>query len=436
MRVSQATHTSFGQRTWRIDWRVCMLVVVAAAMVLRAPLLLIEPRVWAEEGVVYMAHAVAVPWYQALISPHLGYYSLFNNVVFVIATRLFVLEYVPLFTTLAALCVQLLPFMIILWSRSPLWERPRTKVIGTLVVLFTPLSGEVWLNTVNSQFWLLLTTFLILLEDMTQASARRTWLYRGILVLAGLTGVVSCFLGPLFALRAWFYRAREHWVQFMILCVCAIVQLIVVVTTANSYQGANSRIDLPDVSMLGVLMWLKTFVLPMSGVVATNQVATWLHTLIDAQRQLFTLLGTLLFPALGVVLGLLTWGRHWKSKVLIAGSYVLVAVLSITFSIGDKIHHLNAILGARYYYGPSVMLLLLMLANLYRSPRRIEAVRAVICGVLLAVSLTIGILAYRPTVEADASWPRWRAEVAKWRSNPAYELKIWPEGWTMRIPNN
>ncbi len=436
MHVLSEPPTSFDQRRWRIAWRVCMLAVVAAAMVLRAPLLFVEPRVWAEEGVIYLADAVTQPWHHALIAPHVGYYSLFSNVVFVLATRLFALEDVPLFTTLAALCVQLLPFMILLWSQSSLWQRSYTKMVGTLIILCTPLNGEVWLNTVNSQFWLQITTFLILCEDMLDASVPRRWLYRGILVVAGLTGVVSCFLVPLFALRAWLHRTREHWVQFSILCVCAIVQGIIVVASAEGHGGVDSRVQLPNVPLLGVLLWLKTFMLPLAGVGVSEQVATGLHNLLNEQQHVFSLVGALLLLALGVVLALLTRGREWKSKVLMVGSYLLVALLSFAFSLGDKIQYLTPALGARYYYGPSIMLLLLILANTYRSPRHSEALRALMCSVLLVMALTTGTLAYRSTVVANESWPRWRAEVAKWRSNPAYELQIWPQGWTIKLPDS
>jgi len=183
-------------------------------MFFRAPSFFFEPRFWGEEGVIYFSNAFNNSWYQALFTPHLGYFSLFNNIASTLAANIVPLKYAPLITTLLAFVVQVIPLAIVLWSRSELWGSAVKKAVGILIILFVPVTGEIWLATNLSQFYFSLITFLILMEDMGNASLRRVWCYRILLVLSGLTGVVSCFITPLFIFKAWTKKRKDVKILF------------------------------------------------------------------------------------------------------------------------------------------------------------------------------------------------------------------------------
>ncbi|MGB8298084.1 MAG: hypothetical protein WCG85_21910 [Polyangia bacterium] len=51
-------------------WRsgLVLLLTAAALMVVRAPVLLVHPRLWAEEGSLYLATSLTLPWWEALFA--------------------------------------------------------------------------------------------------------------------------------------------------------------------------------------------------------------------------------------------------------------------------------------------------------------------------------------------------------------------------------
>jgi hypothetical protein len=133
--------------------RLLLLLASTLVIVLRAPALFLEPRFWAEEGAIYFSYAFRRPWYEVLFAPHLGYYALYPHLASLVATRTVELADAPLVTTSMALLAQLIPVTLILWSKAELWLGPARKIIGILIVIFTLSSGEIWLNSINSQFF-------------------------------------------------------------------------------------------------------------------------------------------------------------------------------------------------------------------------------------------------------------------------------------------
>ena len=105
-------------------------------------------------------------------------------------------------TTLFAFLLQLVPVAIVGFSPSKFWPTNLQRMLVVVALLFSWNSGEVWLNTINAQFWWLSICFLILLTDQQMTSRRRHRLFCVALFLCGLNGVVSAFLLPLFIARA------------------------------------------------------------------------------------------------------------------------------------------------------------------------------------------------------------------------------------------
>jgi hypothetical protein len=69
--------------------RQVVLLLIAAFVILlaRAPRLLLEGRIYAEEGTTYLRYAWNATPLRALLAPHQGYYSLLDNVPALIAAR-------------------------------------------------------------------------------------------------------------------------------------------------------------------------------------------------------------------------------------------------------------------------------------------------------------------------------------------------------------
>jgi protoporphyrinogen oxidase len=432
---------------------VAAVLAGVALMWARQPAFFSEPRFWAEEGRVFFARAWAVPWWEALATAPLDYFTLYTNLAVGAAARLVPLEQAPLVTTLAALAVQALPLLFLAFAVAPEWGDGR-RYIAMAIVLFASLSDEIWLTTLHSHYYFALVAFLVLLEPGDVGRARAA-VYAALVAIAGLTGPVPCFLLPLFAYK--YHRSRraaDAW-QVAALGVATLVQVTVVaVALSGRYQGASDLLargpspvarwgatpDAPSPTALGsaavpVIIWMKMIVLPIFGVDAAESVARSLEFVAKARGPVGALFAGGAAAGLFLLLGWLTRGLPPRLRWPIAGSYVLVAALSILLSFGNKgILFYSAAGSSRYAYVPGVLLLMLLLHAVRGVPGdQRPTARAVVTALLLAIALAGGAARYPDTLRWKASYPKWTAEVAEWRRDPTHALRVWPPGWTMQL---
>jgi hypothetical protein len=395
----------------------------ALLLVLRAPTLLVSPRLWAEEATVYLAHALSASGWQALAAPHLGYYSLLPNVATLLAARV-PLEWAPAVTFAVAFAVQLLPAVLVLTANTPALATPLRRGIALLLVLATVPNKEAWLNTINSQFYLAICAGLILISGPGTPGV--AWLRRGVLAVGGLTGVPSLFLAPLYWLRALLERSREHAVQAVILSACGVVQLLVVVNAVEG--GARALHVTPDIVLTA--LFVKSVVLPFlrpllglasKACMAAMAAGGWVKAVL------------LLLEA--GVLGALAYGVA-KSRVG-AGSYLvagagITAVLSCVGALGDPTLLMKTTYNGRYFFVPNVFLGLALLMAVAPGSR-LGPRPAKVFRVLLGWWLLMAVVNYAGSFGAFTG-PSWRAEVAAWRADPAHAIGVWPPGWHLVPP--
>ena len=416
--------------------RSTVLVTACVIMALRAPLLLRQPRFWAEEGKVYFAYAYAADGiWRALLAPHQGYYHLFANLATVLAL-LVPVRHAPMVTTLLAFAAQALPLAIVLWGKAPLWRTLPKSIVAVAIILLTPSSGECWLNSINSQFYLALSAALLLLEKTPKTPWRR-WSYRGILALASLSGPVTAFLTPLFVLRAWAHRSnREAGTQAWIVGAGAMLQLGIVLTSLESPpEGAVRFAGLGPANLLAVIL-NRTVVMPL----ASSHAAQWAsERLVQAHEAgadgAMTLALMLALVALGTFL---CWKQPPRQRYLLAASLLMTTLSTISALISPgqtKWVLVSPGAAIRYYYAPSVLFMLAVWGRVDPQPKRWRHPASLLVALALAVSLVLGAVDYRslmwPFVSAD--WPVWQDQVTIWETRPGYRLEIWPPRWDMQL---
>jgi hypothetical protein len=407
-----------------------LAILFASALVIyfRSPSHFLAPSLWAEEGTRYFAFANNLVWYQALTKVTLGYFSLWPNLALTVAVNLFSLENVPLITTIFAFIVQLIPIIIILWSQSCFWRNDVMKGIGILVVLFAPLSEEVWLNTINSQFYCLLIAFLILIEDIDTVSMLKKWWYRILLALAGLTGAVSSFLIPLFVLKAWREKKTEYVVQTTILLLGAVVQMSAL-WTSSQYSDVPLRWNGFDFRLFISAIWTKSLALAFLGLENANAYASMLDNMSEYEFGLFSLL--LLFP-IAVFFVYHALKLQVETKITLIGSYFLVSIFMVMFSLGsDKSYLVFPGNGSRYFYVPNVILMFIVLAAIRFEKTKFKMLQSILPIALLIISLGLGMTQYfKLPTRNDLYGPNWKEEISEWRENPQKALVgISPKGW-------
>lgn len=414
------------------------LLLIAACFLIayRQPANLTEPRFWCEEGTYFFSYAFSHSWFDTLIYvvPHLGYYSLAQNLSGLAAT--FVpLEQAPFVTTYLGFFSHLLPCCIVITGNSAFWDNTWKKALICLAILFFPF-GATWLNTTYIHFTLALTLFLIMLEDTEQHNRLTRYLYRLLILIGGLSGAVSCFLTPAFILRASRSRRKEDVVQALLLVLASIIQLAVMIYNfSNNAQSANYRFSSFGFDQFWSIVFFQ-FGIPFYGhsyfnsafikVLDYSSFAILVPTVYPYLGNATTLLAELA-TQLSVLLVIVYTGfiiiKQLRNKLLQlpAVSFLLVFALS---SIGS----VQMFGGARYTYVPSVMMFIMFVAEFANNN---TLLRKGLAASFILSMLFVNIYEYRKSTE---SYPaKWSDEVHAWQKDHSHKLKIWRDGWEMSL---
>ncbi len=370
-------------------------------MGLRAPYLFFNPRFWAEEGSVYFSYAFHSVWYEALIAGHQGYYSFFPNFMTVIAAHVVFLEYAPLVTTLAAFSVQILVILIVMYRlKSILYPMQQFLICAT--VLFVCHTGEVWLNTITTQFHLCLASFFIILAEHQKVNRWWSFFDRTVLFISGLTGVMTIFLFPALLTKWVFEKSRNLLILNLIIFTTTFFQISRIL-----FDGLRSnRIQFDKFGSI-LELWIKQFVLwPIlgnsPGYIPSNE------------KVLYLAAGTTMVLSIVATFK----SKHINSKLALI-SFFSVSMLSLAGSLGMAG-------GWRYVYAPAVMLITFFILNLRPNENKIITGFS---GMIVILSLISWIPLYHRML---SPWVVqhgvvWSEEVSKWRKTDNYQLKIWPQ---------
>ena len=410
-----------------------LFLAAAAVVVLRIPALMSEPRLWAEEGGRYYAvayrYAHGPQWPLGLLNVQRGYFALWPNLASTIAANLASIEDAPYVTTWMALLAQLLPLAIITWGQADIWKAPWKRVGGVLVYLLIPISGEIWLNTINSQFYFALAAVLVMLEPIGLTRAHR-WALRLALAVAGLTGPVTAMIAPLFVVIAVMTRNRERVTQAAVLVGCALLQAGLLVAFSASDKSIGIRVAEVKAPVLAFVAWTQSIGLLLFGWEPMANLAHWVAATYGGGEVDVAVFGIVLALVAAALVIWLAADLPREQRVTLMGSYLLLFTLSYLGGLApDKLNLLPPGNGGRYFWVPNVLLGFMFLANL--SARRRTGFKTLMCAGLLSLSLANGAILFSKTIPFSADWPVWRAEIALWRSDPAHRIKIWPAGWEM-----
>ena len=162
----------------------------------------------------------------SLLHGHQGYFSLIPNLATYLAT-LVTLENAPYATLVSALIVQIIPFILITFSKSEFLDSPHKKIIASLIVIFSGNTEEVWLNTINSQFHFVVIVFLVLIESKNNLSRAKRFTLAFITLAAGLSGIPANILAPFFGLRFYMFKQKFDLALFFILTLTAASRAII-----------------------------------------------------------------------------------------------------------------------------------------------------------------------------------------------------------------
>lgn len=413
------------RRLPRKHQNLILLAVYFCLVFLRAPYLLTHGRLWAEEGSVYLKSAWNSPLWSALIAPHLGYYALYPNLSTLVAVHFFPLAYSALIVTWAALLIQLLMAYLVL--DCELFTSLPSRLLALAITLFVSPNREVWLNTINSQFYLVICGVIIFLSDPARKIIFRT----AVLVLAGLTGTLTVYLTPMFWIRAFVKRSRGAWIQASALTVCMAMQLGVVLHFLHAGQRQIHFYYLA----VGPDLITRELASPILG----RKIATHMAFLMLQHAAVFYLLtwGILIATAFFVlrlaVKRKMPSGAHW---LMLAA--LMTACLCMYGALNNTTMLIYPVTSERYSFSCNIMLALgvLLLLNTQRPGRPLR--RHFLQGVLACFLLT-GLwdyVTYSHWYEVThQTGPSWRLQVSQWEKDPSAQLQAWPDkGFPFTLP--
>lgn len=390
------------------------LLCFTALTILRRTALFSNPRFWAEEGSIYFNDAWHFIWYEVLFQPHIGYLSFFNNFAALAAT-LVQLEYAPLVTTLFALMAQLIPAIILLFFNvEEISYSKERKLICLIALLLVGPSQEVWLNSINSQFYFAVTTALLLFAS--PETKFKNLIGCLIILLAALTGPVSVALTPLFIWRCFKSRTPFLYACTLILIIGSSVQASILMHALDRRLGAQGAAGITFDNFSFILLtkhYIATAVGP-GGILFVDQ---------------YLLPGKLTNSLTGLVLlGIMFY--VWKSNSKTAITWFVTACWMSFFGyMGalNKVELLAPLAGQRYFFVPNQLLALSILSASFGWAELRPKIKSPALILLFALLIPQLYGFYSPSLYFTLnSWPNWQTEVGKWRADPNYRLSLAP----------
>ena len=407
-----------------------VLAAALALIALRAPRLLLRPRLWAEEGSDFFHNAWHSSFWSAIVFTEpeaAGYLNLAANLPAAIAAHTVALETVPLVFTASSLLPLLLSISIILFGRSLIWNTPGRQVVAIAILLFCPAAtGEVWLNSINAQIYWGFAGLCILCEDLDDRSPGAVAIFLATLVVGGLSGAYTNFLLPAFAFKALRERGHVVYAAIAILVFTTAIQVAFVLWSdalglrSDRWQGLP-----PDWARAIAHSLYAQIAVPLVG----RDIGRWVANYAGAVATL-TWLSAILLAVLAVGSAALVFERRRG-----APSHLLVVAFA-SLAVATTLSAQDSLAGGRYAVLPGFTLLLILMDQ---TSDRQEGWRRACAGGLVALSLAIGVLGYQkdPAFSCPVVCPDWHEEVARWRRDADTPMRIWPYRyravWTVRL---
>lgn len=411
--------------------------VVIVLNIIRCPELLLYPRFFAEEGSTYFSGAFQKSFLANIFSAYYGYYTLYNQLATSFA-KLAPLEYAPLVTTIFSLLLQVGISLYVLWGDLPLLAAPWRRAVLAVAIPLLSWPGH-WLTIIGSQCWFGVGTFLLLLSTNRNNHLCSYLAKAGYLLLAGLTGVVSCFMVPAYLWRAVREKSREFFAYAAILFLCFLVHagVLLAALQARSPEISCRFIANSFTTMLGKTV-VYQFAVPFTGrgfyelplLVANGaDIRTFVEDICGVRLLIYDLFIIPLLIGLAVIT--MTAVIIWKNRSRLEVQLITVALLAV--SIMSNLCSAYSTGGPRYYFIPSVIMLTLYIGTKARqSYRPIVAVTALLVfTTLLGNGYEYRSIMYKQAYKPD--YPNWRSELVYWRTTPSYQINIWPTSWKMNL---
>jgi hypothetical protein len=380
-----------------------VLLLVSILSFLREPKFFIAPRLWAEEGMIYLQSALNIGILESIFLPHLGYYSLVNNITVALGLSLVGLTNIAYFTTWTSFAFILMTVLAPLALPSHLWD---SKIKQFLLVITTLIIGspEIWLNTINLQFFLCVFGCFVLLSDTSSLRGWRLYYVIFMMFNGALTGITTIALAPFFLYKFWKANLKPTADKLIlgILGIGIITQLGALVYFAN--HGGVSRFSFNN---------LHNFP---SGIIAT-----YLSTF-PFNRTL----GAIFLISYTALLIPLRAFNQKLNMILILALYLCVLFTFLSLNMQG---------GWRYGYPCAVLIFIYLMNAIQLNRSKFDLLLWILTGIFLTLA---SMKFFRTTIAYDHNWATYSIEKIVIEADGSKSIKLFPqwEGTNWRLQLN
>lgn len=380
---------------------------------MKMPQVLLQGRLWAEEGSVFMQDMQTRTLLEAVSYNYRGSIQLITALACWFATRVNIAS-MPYVTTYVAFGVSFILF-IQMTAFAKRFGRSLFIIVTFLVGwMFLPETYEVWLTSTNIQWLCSLSLLMILLqkEDIIKShlGVISVWV-----LLCGITGVPSCMLAPGFLVKGAVRRSIIFGSLGGLLAVSTAIQVAAILST--DFKGRPFELNIVDVL---TSIAVGTIIQPILTVKLTNMI-----TSIAVINNLLVTMSIIAISLAPFVYKDKDERNTSLTMHYLVGCWFLVTGLNVVGSLsGASILSSAPLVGSRYFFfGASCLLIALLLMS--SSDRRWLR--------LLSTGLLIFIAANGVGQRLFSSWPgffltgpSWAEQVRRCPDHQICSVRIWP----------
>lgn len=176
------------------------VILFPALLFAHNPHAILHAEFWGEDGIVWYSQARDMGL-ASLLEPNGGYLNSLQRLV-AIAAQPFPLAWGPTLFALFALCMQSAPAVFLMSKRmGTAWPSGLSRFTFALLFIMMPNAPETSLNVTNSQWYLAILMFLVLVSDTPKKIYVQIFDYL-VLIVSGLSGPFGVLFFPVAAFRA------------------------------------------------------------------------------------------------------------------------------------------------------------------------------------------------------------------------------------------
>tara|TARA_X000000950_G_scaffold192999_1_gene232751 strand:+ start:1515 stop:2777 length:1263 start_codon:yes stop_codon:yes gene_type:complete len=392
--------------------KIFFFIILLLIIFYRSPYIFIEGRFLEEEGSIWYRNLFLNGQFDTLIfvSNFSGYLNLWMNIASFFSGFVDI-YYAPLVTVYFSFILLVYIFFYILNSTSLLFVNDNSKLLGCMIILFSPvMTAEVWMNSLNAMSYLGILAFLILFEKDYSKFRNINFI---VLLISGLSGYYSSALAPVFLIKYFYFKNKTNLINFLIIFVSSLTQFSITIYSKMISEIASERFIITYEKLINYSY----------NVILKSLFGREIIQKIISIVKIELLLPIFILTILIVIISLFKVIIDKKDRVLnlILISFLIESLL-IIFGSAYK-----DFVGGRYSVCVGIIcsFIILRLYYLYK-----ERSLKFLYAFLITIFLSTGFLEYKmynmyPHFLSCIDCPEWKDEVNKWKVDKNYNLKIW-----------